>query len=321
MPWIGLSRENRVNIVAFPEREESFSYVGYSSPSMPPPTRLDPILLSNDPPLKRIMLQNPRHRCDIRGKQVKWLIHLQDGSYALTDDNQLYRSLLCSICAVQSLSCLLAIVLIYLMHCKTMTMSVQNAICPLQVKRPWTSITMDSRWPWTRHRLYLVSALVFHRCLEMNVLASCGSWFRCPLCSLTYCDANLMSMHINKTHRDVLKNNQRTNAQRRSNSRQVQVHSSSRSSTASEHHRLRKLSWLRRFRSFWFVLRPTHFLNIVESVTCLHRNSLKQSCARVDYSFADWLTEWLTSSVAWFGCTIDGQLKLSIKGHLCVAEL
>lgn len=73
----------------------------------------------------------------------------------------------------------------------------------------------------------------------MNVLASCGSWFRCPLCSLTYCDANLMSLHINKTHRDVLRNNQRAQAQRRSNSRQL---SSSRSTSSNEHHHLRKFS-------------------------------------------------------------------------------
>jgi len=77
------------------------------------------------------------------------------------------------------------------------------------------------------------------QCLEMNVLASCGSWFRCPLCSLTYCDANLMSLHINKTHRDVLRNNQRAQAQRRSNSRQL---SSSRSTSSNEHHHLRKFS-------------------------------------------------------------------------------
>lgn len=57
----------------------------------------------------------------------------------------------------------------------------------------------------------------------MNVLAPCGSWFRCPLCSLTYCDANLMSLHINKTHRDALKSNQRANSQRRSNNRNSQT--------------------------------------------------------------------------------------------------
>ncbi|CAF0907407.1 unnamed protein product [Rotaria sordida] len=78
------------------------------------------------------------------------------------------------------------------------------------------------------------------QCLEMNVLASCGSWFRCPLCSLTYCDANLMSLHINKTHRDVLKSNQRGNSQRRSNNnnRNSQTLTTSRS----EHHHLRKYS-------------------------------------------------------------------------------
>jgi uncharacterized C2H2 Zn-finger protein len=82
------------------------------------------------------------------------------------------------------------------------------------------------------------------RCLEMNVLASCGSWFRCPLCSLTYCDANLMSLHINKTHRDVLKSNQRAHSQRRSNNRNSQTLTTSRSvsSSSSEHHHLRKFS-------------------------------------------------------------------------------
>ncbi|CAF1218334.1 unnamed protein product [Adineta steineri] len=80
------------------------------------------------------------------------------------------------------------------------------------------------------------------QCLEMNVLASCGSWFRCPLCSLTYCDANLMSLHINKTHRDVLKNNQRSNSQRRSNNRTNQTLTTSRSVSSSEHHHLRKFS-------------------------------------------------------------------------------
>jgi uncharacterized C2H2 Zn-finger protein len=72
----------------------------------------------------------------------------------------------------------------------------------------------------------------------MNVLASCGSWFRCPLCSLTYCDANLMSLHINKTHRDVLKNNQRSTVPRRSNNR----HNQSLTTTRSEYHHLRKFS-------------------------------------------------------------------------------
>ena len=81
-----------------------------------------------------------------------------------------------------------------------------------------------------------------YRCLEMNVLASCGSWFRCPLCSLTYCDANLMSLHINKSHRDVLKSNQRTHSQRRSNNRNSQTLTTSRSVSSSEHHQLRKLS-------------------------------------------------------------------------------
>jgi uncharacterized C2H2 Zn-finger protein len=73
----------------------------------------------------------------------------------------------------------------------------------------------------------------------MNVLASCGSWFRCPLCSLTYCDANLMSLHINKTHRDALKNNQRSNSQRRSNSRN---NNQTLTTSRSEHHHLRKFS-------------------------------------------------------------------------------
>ena len=78
----------------------------------------------------------------------------------------------------------------------------------------------------------------------MNVLASCGSWFRCPLCSLTYCDANLMSLHINKTHRDALKSNQRANSsQRRSNNnRNNQTLITLRSVSSSEHHRLRKFS-------------------------------------------------------------------------------
>ncbi|CAF0753621.1 unnamed protein product [Adineta ricciae] len=81
------------------------------------------------------------------------------------------------------------------------------------------------------------------QCLELNVLASCGSWFRCPLCSLTYCDANLMSLHINKTHRDVLKNNLRATSQRRANNRNSQTSTSSRSfSSSSEHHHLRKFS-------------------------------------------------------------------------------
>ncbi|CAF4842040.1 unnamed protein product [Rotaria sp. Silwood1] len=71
------------------------------------------------------------------------------------------------------------------------------------------------------------------QCLEMNVLASCGSWFRCPLCSLTYCDANLMSLHINKTHRDVLKSNQRANSQRRSN---INRHNQTLTTSRSEHH-------------------------------------------------------------------------------------
>ncbi|CAF0968636.1 unnamed protein product [Didymodactylos carnosus] len=43
------------------------------------------------------------------------------------------------------------------------------------------------------------------QCLERNVLDECGMWFRCPLCSLTYCDATLMSLHITKTHRSELK--------------------------------------------------------------------------------------------------------------------
>ncbi|CAF2998837.1 unnamed protein product [Rotaria socialis] len=76
------------------------------------------------------------------------------------------------------------------------------------------------------------------QCLEMNVLASCGSWFRCPLCSLTYCDANLMSLHINKTHRDVLKNNQRAHSQRRSNTNRNNL---TMSTSRSENHR-RKFS-------------------------------------------------------------------------------
>ncbi|CAF2440396.1 unnamed protein product [Rotaria sp. Silwood2] len=77
------------------------------------------------------------------------------------------------------------------------------------------------------------------QCLEMNVLASCGSWFCCPLCSLTYCDANLMSLHINKTHRDVLKSNQRASSQRRSNNNR---NSHTLTTSRSEHHHLRKFS-------------------------------------------------------------------------------
>jgi uncharacterized C2H2 Zn-finger protein len=76
----------------------------------------------------------------------------------------------------------------------------------------------------------------------MNVLASCGSWFHCPLCSLTYCDANLMSLHINKTHRNVLKSNQRGYSQRRSNNRNNQTLTTTSRSVSSEHHNRRKYS-------------------------------------------------------------------------------
>jgi hypothetical protein len=134
------------------------------------------------------------------------------------------------------------IVRIFPMHCKIMIMYVQNVICHSLVNHHLMNIKMDSTCSLTE--AFYQYFPFFSRCLEMNVLAPCGSWFRCPLCSLTYCDANLMSLHINKTHRDVLKSNQRAHSQRRSNNRNNQTLNTSRSVSSSsfEQHRLRKFS-------------------------------------------------------------------------------
>ena len=170
---------------------------------------------------------------------------------------------------------------IFLTHYKSTIMFAKNAICHLLARHLLKNTKTASTL------LYEILSILYQtmlknlcRCLEMNVLASCGSWFRCPLCSLTYCDANLMSLHINKTHRDVLKSNLRATSQRRANNRNSQTSTSSRSfSSPSEHHHLRKFSWNNKYihvfalsLSVYFLLR-LFFLHRRKSLTIKYKFS------------------------------------------------